>query len=124
MITAVNDVLKCATCGMVVEVVVGGDCTECSEPPVKLEANTVDGAHERHVPVIEKVPDGFLVKIGAVPHPMTEKHSILYVEVIGEKMLHRHYFAPGEAPEAFFNIKYHSDLKVRAYCNIHGLWEL
>ena len=35
-----------------------------------------DVGQEKHVPVIEKIEDSFLVKVGSVPHPMEENHYI------------------------------------------------
>ena len=91
--------------------------------PVLLKANTVDAAQEKHVPVIEIVPEGMLVKIGSVPHPMIDAHFIEFVEVIDGKNLYRHYFNPGDKPEVIFELKYHDGMTVREYCNIHGLWQ-
>jgi superoxide reductase len=44
---------------------------------VLLVENTVDAAKEKHVPVIEKTDAGVKVKIGAVAHPMEEKHYMV-----------------------------------------------
>jgi superoxide reductase len=96
------------------------DC--CGKPMAKLVANTVDAAKEKHVPVIEKLPDGFKVKIGSIPHPMEEKHYIEWIELLADGIAYRRFLRPGVAPEAVFNVKA-TTVSAREHCNIHGLWE-
>ena len=87
-----------------------------------VTAKTEDFVKEKHVPYIEKVDGGVLVKVGKeVPHPMAEDHYIVYIEICADGTLMRKYLKPGDAPEAFFA----TDAKnVRAweYCNKHLLW--
>jgi superoxide reductase len=53
---------------------------------------------------------------------MEEKHYIEWVEVIDDKgKAYRRFLKPGDSPEATFEVS-GSGLKVREYCNIHGLW--
>ena len=72
------EIYKCPSCGIVVEVLEGSACQlACCDQEMKLfEANTIDSAKEKHVPVIEKISGGYKVKIGSVPHPMEEKHYV------------------------------------------------
>ncbi len=86
-----------------------------------MTANTVDAAKEKHVPVVEKVPGGVKVKIGSVAHPMEAKHYIEWVEIIADGRSYRQFLAPGEKPEATFQVKAEK-IAVREYCNLHGLW--
>ena len=44
--------------------------------------NTTDAATEKHVPVVEKIEGGYRVTVGEVEHPMTEAHSILWIELV------------------------------------------
>ena len=37
---------------------------------------------EKHVPVVEKIEGGYRVTVGEVEHPMTEAHSILWIELV------------------------------------------
>ena len=76
----IKQVYKCELCGNIVEVlnVGGGILTCCGKPMKLLEANTVDAALEKHVPVIEKTDDGVLVKVGSVEHPMTKDHYLSF----------------------------------------------
>jgi superoxide reductase len=100
----------------------GGPLVCCGEPMALLEENSVDAAEEKHVPVVSKVADGYKVIVGSVAHPMEEKHYIEWIELIVDGILvYRKHLQPGEAPEALFSVS-GSDIKARAYCNLHGLW--
>jgi superoxide reductase len=118
------DIYKCQTCGVIIEVLHegAGELVCCGKPMVKLAANTVDASKEKHVPVIERIADGFKVKIGSVPHPMEEKHYIEWIELLADGIAYRKFLKPGDAPEAVFNIKA-AMVSAREHCNIHGLWE-
>lgn len=117
------EVYKCSVCGNLVEVihVGGGELVCCGQPMVLQVENTVDAAKEKHVPVIEKTNNGILVKIGAVPHPMEEKHYIEWIELIVDGVACRKFLKPGDKPEAFFEVKA-DNVTAREYCNLHGLW--
>jgi superoxide reductase len=124
-----QEIYKCEK-GVIIEVVKGACCESscadlscCGKAMELKKANTVDAAKEKHVPVLETENSGVLVKVGAVPHPMTEEHSILWVEVINGDYVNRKYLHPGDAPEAEFYVSKQPGLVVRAYCNLHGLWE-
>jgi superoxide reductase len=118
------EVYKCDACGNIVEVVHGGggELVCCGEPMKLMKENTVDAAKEKHVPVVEKTGDGFLVKVGSVAHPMEEKHYIEWVELIADGKAYKQFLNPGDAPEATFKIDAAS-ASARAYCNLHGLWK-
>lgn len=122
--TKKNQIYKCALCGNIVEVVHtgAGELVCCGQPMELMTENTVDAAKEKHVPVIEKVADGFRVKVGSVPHPMEEKHWIEWIELMADGKVYRQNLAPGDAPEALFCIDA-SSVTAREYCNLHGLWK-
>jgi superoxide reductase len=119
-----HEVYKCQLCGNIVEVLVGSDGTLvcCGQNMTLLVENTVDAAKEKHVPVIEKVPGGVKVKVGAVNHPMEEKHYIQWIEIIADGKSYIQFLKPGDAPEATFNITA-NQITAREYCNLHGLWK-
>lgn len=121
--TEVNQIYKCEVCGNVVEVLhKGADALVCCDKPMVLMAeNSTDAAVEKHVPVVEETDEGVIVKVGEVPHPMTEEHYIEWVEVISEGKVRRFSLNPGDAPEVKICCK-KPGMKVRAYCNLHGLW--
>jgi superoxide reductase len=126
-------IYKCAVCGNIVEVIHtgGGTLVCCGQPMNFMEAKTRDQGAEKHVPVAANLPasacqvkDGIKIKVGEAEHPMTDEHFIEWIEIntvdgkSGKKFL-----KPGEKPESDFYTRM-DIVSVRAYCNIHGLWEL
>lgn len=120
-----NKIYKCNVCGNIVEVVRSGvgELVCCGQPMEKLEEKTQDEGLEKHVPVIEKTEKGYLVKVGATPHPMEEKHYIEWIQLIADGNRCRQYLQPGQKPEAEFTIGEANEVSAREYCNIHGLWQ-
>jgi len=119
------EVYSCDVCGNMVEVVRGksGTLVCCGKPMELLEADSVDAATEKHVPVIEDAEGGgILVKVGSVAHPMAEDHYIEWIEIIRGERVSRQYLAPGDAPEAKF-CGPAEGTTARAFCNLHGLWK-
>ena len=118
------EIYKCEICGNIVEVLHGGkgDLVCCGQPMKLYEENTVDAAKEKHVPVIQRTASGVKVSIGAVPHPMEEKHYIEWIEVIADGKAYRQFLNPGDAPEAVFDVEA-EEVTAREYCSLHGLWK-
>ncbi|MGE5449808.1 MAG: desulfoferrodoxin, partial [Methanomassiliicoccales archaeon] len=96
-------IYKCEICGNIVEVLHEGkgELVCCGQPMKLQEANTVEAAYEKHIPVVERTDAGILVKVGSIAHPMLDEHYIEWVEVIFDNRVCRHDFKPGEVPEAF-----------------------
>lgn len=119
-----KQIYKCAVCGNIVEVLFagGGELVCCGQPMDLVVENTVDASKEKHVPVLEKTTEGWWVSVGAVPHPMEEKHYIQWIELIAEGMVYRAELLPGAQPKAFFPVKA-GKVTAREYCNLHGLWK-
>ena len=121
-----KEIYKCDACGNIVEVLHGGPGTlVCCGSDMKLFfENTTDAAKEKHVPVVEKNKTVFKVKVGAVPHPMEEKHFIEWIELVADGRSFRVFLKPGQAPEAEFCLCFEpKEAYVREYCNLHGLWK-
>ena len=118
------EVYKCDACGNIIEVLHGGagELVCCGQPMNLLAENTVDAAKEKHVPVVEKTPDGVKVKVGSVAHPMEAKHYIEWIEIIAGGKSYRQFLNPGQAPEATFKVDA-EDVTAREYCNLHGHWK-
>lgn len=118
------DIYKCKLCGNVVSLLHVGDGTLvcCGEDMTRMEENTVDASKEKHVPVIEKTDEGFVVKVGSEPHPMIPEHYIEWVEIISDNITCLAFLEPGDEPKATFTSKAKS-VVAREYCNIHGLWK-
>ncbi|HHT87260.1 MAG TPA: desulfoferrodoxin [Clostridiales bacterium] len=96
----------------------------CGEEMTALVPNTVDASHEKHVPVAE-IKDGVLnVKIGSIPHPMTEEHHIAWIYVEYANGGQRKCFKVGDEPEMNFCLcENEKPIAVYEYCNLHGLWK-
>ncbi len=118
------EVYKCIHCGNVVEGLHSGSgrliC--CGEAMKLMSENTTDAAKEKHVPVIEKIENGYKVTVGEVAHPMTEEHYIEWIELIADGKVYREFLKPGDTPEAVFMLTAET-AEAREFCNMHGLWK-
>ncbi len=92
--------------------------TPIGEP---VTPNTTDGAHEKHVPVIEQHGDFVTVKVGSVEHPMLDVHYIEWIVLETATGYQKHDLKPGEKPEAHFAVT-EPVVAAYEYCNLHGLW--
>ena len=88
----------------------------------ELTANTTDGAHEKHVPVIGQVGDLVALKVGSVEHPSLPAHYIEWILLETEQGFQIHYLKPGMKPEAVFKVN-EKVVAAYEYCNLHGLWK-
>ena len=124
MATKKLEVYKCLVCGNMVEVIHQGEgeLVCCGQAMKLLAENSVDAAKEKHVPVVEKIEGGYKVTVGSVPHPMEEKHSIEWIELVADGKAYRQFLSPGDAPEATFAVEA-EDVVAREHCNLHGLWK-
>ncbi|MFA6537413.1 MAG: desulfoferrodoxin [Patescibacteria group bacterium] len=124
MVKEKNEIYKCSTCGNIVEInhVGGGTLVCCGQDMNKQEPNTVEASTEKHLPIVEIIADKIIVKVGSIAHPMEETHFIEWVELIDEKNSCKKFLSPGMEPTVEF-CKSEEIKKVRAYCNLHGLWE-
>ncbi|HHV07254.1 MAG TPA: desulfoferrodoxin [Firmicutes bacterium] len=119
-----NEVYRCLVCGNIVEVLHSGkgELVCCGQPMELQVVNTVDASYEKHVPVVEKVPGGFKVKVGSTAHPMVPEHYIEWIELVTVEGNCRRFLTPDEAPEAEFMTDAET-ATAKAYCNLHGFWE-
>lgn len=122
--TKKNEIYRCNICGNIVEMVHtgAGKLVCCGQPMELLAENSQDAALEKHVPVVEKTDDGYLVTVGSVEHPMLPEHFIEWIELITPNEVMRHHLNPGEKPQAFFKTDA-EEVTAREYCNLHGLWK-
>lgn len=90
----------------------------------QLIPGSVDASKEKHVPVVTVQGERVTVKIGAVPHPMTQEHWIQWVYLQTAQGGQRKCLKPGDIPEIEFAMT-PNDIPqtVYAYCNLHGLWK-
>lgn len=118
------DVFKCSKCGLVIEILENGMTPSCCGiEMVKQQPNTVDAAKEKHVPVAVALENGTSVKVGSVEHPMTDAHYIQWIEIVNGQWVNRYNLKPDMKPEALFHVQLKPGMIIRAFCNLHGLWE-
>lgn len=118
-----GDIYRCDTCGNIVETLNAGSGTMtcCGNDMTLMKEKAEDQGSEKHVPVIEKTPKGYKVRVGSIEHPMEEKHYIMWIELIADGRSYREFLKPGMKPEAEFCMSA-SAVSAREYCNLHGLW--
>ena len=119
-------VLRCEGCGKMVLELKGSKCPTkcCGEPMVELVPNTTDGAHEKHVPVIEKDGNKVTVKVGSVAHPMLAAHYIEFIILETNKTVHLANLTPENEPCAEFVLAEGEEvIAAYEYCNLHGFWK-
>ena len=123
--TKTGEIYRCVVCGNLVEVVRGGggELHCCGRPMEKVEENTEDASHEKHIPVMEPEAGGWRVKVGSVEHPMLKEHYIEWIELQTKCGIQRCRLQPGDRPVAHFKTTA-PVVAVRAYCNLHGLWRV
>jgi superoxide reductase len=131
--TKMNQIHKCSLCGNIVEVLHTGvgELVCCGEPMSLLVEKTQDEGQEKHLPVMEKLPedvcrggDGYKIKVGEVAHPMEEAHYIEWIEIkTDDGKIGKKYLQPEDSTEVEFYTK-KEITEVRVYCNIHGLWKI
>ena len=99
------EIYKCELCGNVIEVLFagsGGPLSCCGQPMKLMADKAIDGAKEKHVPVIEANGAGCKVKVGSAPHVMEETHWIEWIEIAtADGKRYKKFLKPGDAPEAF-----------------------
>ena len=126
MVQNKTEVYKCELCGNVVEVFQGDGAPLvcCGQDMTLQEEQTADSSQEKHVPFIQPVDGGYLVKVGeAASHPMADEHYIQWIELVADGTVYRKELSPGDAPEAKFCVCDAKEITAREYCNVHGLWK-
>ncbi|MBR1680552.1 desulfoferrodoxin FeS4 iron-binding domain-containing protein [bacterium] len=122
------ELYKCNVCSNVVEVLSAGqgNLVCCGQPMELIKTETSDKTelNDKHVPVIEKVVDGFKIRIGATKHPMTEEHHINFIQAISKdgKYTKTKFLTLEDEPELGVKCNCQT-LWARALCNIHGLFK-
>lgn len=126
--TKIKQVYKCEICGNIVEVLHSGpgELVCCGKSMTLLiEKNKEEGFEEKHLPKISQEGEDLKIQIGEVLHPMTKEHHIEWIEIQTNNKIIRKVFDPEETPLTLISCLNISNIqKIRAYCNLHGLWEL
>ena len=93
----------------------------CGQNMTVLEPNSTDGAHEEHIPVINRDNGTIHVKVGETPHPMLPEHYIEIITIDAADKTEIAYLAPGKEPKADFTDN--GSGTVYEFCSVHGLWK-
>lgn len=126
--TKILEMYKCNICGNIVEIVASGygELVCCGEPMEHLKEHTKEEEMlgEKHIPFVTKTDNGFDIKVGSIPHPMTDEHYIMFIETISEDKNHAQlqFLHPGDEPKMILQDKL-GKTYAREFCNLHGLWE-
>ena len=123
-----SNLRKCEICGNLVTFVndTGVPLFCCGEEMTKVEVIKGDEGVEKHKPIVIEKDDEIIIRVGSTLHPMDDDHFIMLIQLLdGEKVIAGKKLESGDMPEFTFNINPNNvkDLKARAYCNKHGLWE-
>ena len=117
----------CEHCGNIITKIkdTGVPVVCCGQKMTELIPGTTDGALEKHVPVYEVKDNKVYVTVGAVEHPMLEKHYIQWISIQTNKGMQRKVLSPGQVPKVTFALCEDEKLEaVYEYCNLHGLWSV
>ncbi len=120
------NIFKCEKCGSMVIKINDAACTPvcCGDPMTALVPGTSDGAHEKHVPVVEVSGNKVIVKVGEVEHPMMDAHYIQYIWLETDKGYMQKNLTPSDKPCAEFVLADgEKAIAAYEYCNLHGLWK-
>lgn len=118
---------SCQDCKTIIDVIEDSNkpfmC--CDSPFKKLEANTTDGAAEKHVPHVKQEGNILTVSVGEIVHPMEKEHYIGWVYVVTNEGVYRKKLEEGKEPKKDFILADGEKVsEVYAYCNLHGLWKM
>ena len=116
---------RCKHCGKIVALVkdVPVPTICCGEKMEELVPNTLDGTHEKHIPVVSVEGRVATVQVGEVTHPMLDAHYIEWIMIQTNFGNQRKVLKPGDKPEAKFALlEGEKVLKALEYCNLHGLY--
>ena len=93
----------------------------------RLEPNTAEASHDRHLPFVEIGGDTVTVQVGIEPHEMTEAHHTrLGVPAHGQGRAAQALYparTADEVPVAEFKVIDDLPVAAYAYCNRDGLWK-
>lgn len=116
----------CEICGNLVDLInVGrGQLVCCGEPMKELVPKTNDEGTEKHLPVVNIENSKVKIKVGSIPHPMTEEHHIDWICIYYNGKVQRKKLSHTDNPEVVFDVEEDfKSMEVYSYCNIHGLWK-
>lgn len=118
--------LKCNACGKLALIVKDSACPTkcCGQDMAEQVPNTVEAAHEKHIPVVKADGAAVTVEVGSVAHPMLAEHYIMFIILETSEGIQKKDLKPGDAPKAVFALAPgEKAVAAYAYCNLHGFWK-
>ena len=116
---------ECKTCGnvMVLFEDAGVIPVCCGSTMLELLPQELDGAKEKHVPIIERNGNEVTVTVGDILHPMVDEHYIKWIVLETNKGKYIRSLRPGKDPIAKFWVSDdETPLMAYEFCNLHSLW--
>ena len=98
------EIYFCHKCGNLVEVLLNGEgeLVCCGEQMHHLQAKKVESeGQEKHIPIFAKNECGNTeIRVGSVPHPMTDEHYIMFIQCISEDQgkVYTEFLTPNSVP--------------------------
>lgn len=118
-------IYRCDTCGNLIQMIQDSGAVPscCGEQMELVRANSKDAAMEKHVPVVERDGCRVHIRIGTLPHPMTEEHHLDWIVLLTDKGMYLRELKVHDYPECIFIIgEGERVFAAYSYCNLHGLW--
>lgn len=119
---------KCQLCGQIIGMVkeTGVPIICCGQEMEEIIPHIDEkGLSEKHIPVYKIKNKKIVVRIGSIPHPMTNEHYIEWVALVTNKGNQKKSLKPGDAPEVRFVLDDGEIVEeIYAYCNLHSLWKI
>lgn len=119
---------KCQLCGQIIGMVkeTGVPIICCGQEMEEIIPHIDEkGLSEKHIPVYQIKNKKIVVRIGSIPHPMTNEHYIEWVALVTNKGSQKKSLKPGDAPEVRFVLDDGEIVEeIYAYCNLHSLWKI
>ena len=117
-------IYKCNLCGNVlIPAIDSGVVPVCCG--ATMESLVAGIENEKHVPIIERDPDGkhVVVKVSTLTHPMEEEHFIQFIVLMRGDRFGVVNLKPGDEPQAKFAFDDNTGPFVAyEFCNLHGLF--
>ena len=110
---------KCMKCGATVSVINDCNITCCDEVMKVLDANTTDGAREKHIPEYSVEDDIIHVRVN---HVMEEGHYIERIFLESADSIIEIKFNPSDEPVV--DLPYIKGSVLYSLCNKHDLWSV
>lgn len=118
----IMNIKKCLKCNAMILELESCNCDNCSytccgEQMTTLDANTSDGAREKHLPTYEIKGDKVIITVN---HVMEENHYIKWIMTSDNSGIHIYNLDK----EAKVEVPFKENMVIYSYCNLHGLWSV